>query len=133
MARSRVGTERTEFRKQSIYDLDPERDAAPLVVCCEVLEHLEQPEVGLRRLAAVAAPYALLSVPREPLFRTLNFLRGAHVKDFGNSPGHLQHWSKRAFVRFTARELQAMEVRSPLPWTLLLARSRRNLAAQSNY
>ena len=29
------------FRQQSIYNLQPEQDSADLVVCCEVLEHLE--------------------------------------------------------------------------------------------
>ena len=125
IARDRVGSERTEFRRQSIYDLDPERDRAPLVVCCEVLEHLQEPAAGLERLARVAAPYALLSVPREPLFRTLNVLRGAHLKALGNSPGHVQHWSKQAFVRFVAREFELLEVRTPVPWTVLLGRSRR--------
>ena len=35
------------FKQQSIYDLQPEQDSADLIVCCEVLEHLEQPEEAL--------------------------------------------------------------------------------------
>jgi len=122
LARQAVISERVEFGIKNILDLDPDRDRAPLVVCCEVLEHLECPEAGLRRLAGVADPYALLSVPREPLFRILNLLRGAHVHSFGNSPGHLQHWSADAFLRFVKRNFQIIAIRTPLPWTLVLAR-----------
>lgn len=128
-ARAATRSERATFERRAIVDLDPQRDAAPLVVCCEVLEHLEDPGAGLALLAATARPMALLSVPREPLFRALNVLRGAHLGELGNSPGHLQHWSKRSFVRFVAREFDVVETRSPLPWTVVLARSRRCGAA----
>jgi 2-polyprenyl-3-methyl-5-hydroxy-6-metoxy-1,4-benzoquinol methylase len=108
---------------RSLYDLTP-ADAAPLVVCCEVLEHLEAPEAGLDALARAATGHLVLSVPREPLWRTLNVLRGAYWPTLGNTPGHLQHWSKRAFVRFVARRFDVLRVWSPVPWTVVLARKR---------
>jgi SAM-dependent methyltransferase len=123
-AQAATNSERATFEKRSILDVDPDKHAAPLVVCCEVLEHLEWPREGLRILAAAARPFALLSVPREPLFRSLNFLRGAHVRDLGNSPGHLQHWSKRSFASFVQSEFDIVDLRSPLPWCIALARSR---------
>src|SRR6478752_1045443 len=39
-----------DFKVASIYGLVPERDSAELIVCCEVLEHLEDPEQALRAL-----------------------------------------------------------------------------------
>ena len=47
-----------------------------------------------------ASPAATCSsrCPREPLWRGLNIARGAYLKDLGNTPGHLNHWSKRGFV-----------------------------------
>lgn len=124
IARQEVASSRVEFGLKNVLDLDTDGDRASLVVCCEVLEHLTNPDLGLRRLAEVADPYALLSVPREPLFRALNFLRGAHVCSFGNSPGHLQHWSTRGFLRFVREEFDVLEIRTPLPWTAVLVRSR---------
>lgn len=124
VARANVPSDRASFEKRNILDLAPITDAVPLVVCCEVLEHLEDPNEGLRLLAAAARPHAILSVPNEPLFRLLNFARGAHVRDFGNSPGHLQHWSRTGFLRFVQQRFDVIEVRSPLPWTAVLARSR---------
>lgn len=112
------------FEVASIYDLVPERDAAELVVCCEVLEHLEHPDRALEVLAKLARPHLLVSVPREPIWRTLNLARGKYVRELGNTPGHINHWSRAGFVRFLSRRLEVLESRSPLPWTMVLCRSR---------
>ena len=48
--------------------------------------------------------------------------RGAYLRDLGNTPGHVNHWSKRDFVSLLSRHGKVEEVRSPLPWTMLLVR-----------
>ena len=123
IAKQSIDSTRVDFQQFNIYDL-AEKDIADLVVCCEVLEHLETPETGLLRLAEKAAPYAIISVPREPLWRLLNFFRGAHVKCLGNSPGHIQHWSQKAFIQFVETQFEIVSIRAPLPWTVLLLKSR---------
>jgi ubiquinone/menaquinone biosynthesis C-methylase UbiE len=112
-----------EFRAAPVEGLDPATDAAELVVCCEVLEHLPDPEAGLATVARLANPWAIVSVPREPLWRALNVARLKYLRDLGNTPGHLNHWSRRSFLRFVERRLQVVEVRSPLPWTMALCRT----------
>jgi 2-polyprenyl-3-methyl-5-hydroxy-6-metoxy-1,4-benzoquinol methylase len=111
-----------EFKAAPIEELDPEQDAAELVVCCEVLEHLPDPERGLEAVARLASPWLVVSVPREPLWRALNLARLKYVGDLGNTPGHLGHWSRRSFVNFIAGRVEVVEVRSPLPWTMALCR-----------
>ena len=123
VARSNVTSPRVVFEKRSIYDLGPS-DVADLVVCCEVLEHLDEPAGGLAKVLSVCRPHCILSVPREPLWRILNFVRGAYVRDFGNSPGHVQHWSRRSFLRFLPPELEVTSLRAPFPWTMVLGRRR---------
>ena len=118
------GLSSRSFEVRSIYDLEPGRDGADLVVCCEVLEHLEDPEAGLRALQRVAGRHLIVSVPREPLWRILNVARGKYVADLGNTPGHLQHWSKTGFVHLVSRYFEVVAVRTPLPWTMLLCRPR---------
>jgi len=54
----------------------------------------------------------------------LNFVRGAHVKSFGNSPGHIQHWSQTAFIQFVEQQFDIVSVKAPLPWTILLVKSK---------
>jgi len=93
-----------------------------LVVCCEVLEHLYDPDVGLDRLRSFNADWYLLSVPREPIWRAMNMARGTYLSQWGNSPGHIQHWSKRSFLRLVSRYFEIVQVKSPLPWTVLLCR-----------
>ncbi len=97
-------------------------DAFDLVTAIEVLEHLPDPEAALAEMTRVARHGLLVSVPREPLWRALNVARGAYVKDLGNTPGHLNHWSKRSFVELLSRHGEVVEARSPFPWTMLLVR-----------
>lgn len=113
------------FEVCSIYDLNRAVHPKELVVCCEVLEHVDDPRRALAALAAVTGDYILLSVPREPIWRTLNMARGKYLGDLGNTPGHIQHWSSRSFVDMVAEWFEIVDVRTPLPWTMLLGRRRR--------
>ncbi len=93
-----------------------------LVSAIEVLEHVPDPRRTLAEMARCARSHLLVSVPREPLWRALNVARGAYWAALGNTPGHLNHWSRRAFVALLARHGTVVEVRSPFPWTMLLVR-----------
>jgi SAM-dependent methyltransferase len=100
---------------------DGEFDAASAI---EVLEHVPDPEHTVAEMARVAQRWLLVSVPREPLWRALNMARGAYWKDLGNTPGHVNHWSKRSFVALLERHGEVVHARSPFPWTMLLVRLR---------
>jgi ubiquinone/menaquinone biosynthesis C-methylase UbiE len=93
-----------------------------LVAAIEALEHIPEPDSTVAEMARVASGHLLVSVPREPLWRMLNVARGAYLRDLGNTPGHLNHWSKAAFVRLLGRYGEVREARSPFPWTMLLVR-----------
>ena len=93
-----------------------------LVTAIEVLEHVPDPEHTLAEMARCGERHLLVSVPREPLWRMLNMARGAYLSELGNTPGHLNHWSKRSFVKLLSRYGEIAEVRSPFPWTMLLVR-----------
>lgn len=123
--RTRKEGQEVKFRVADLYRLKPERDGAELIVCCEVLEHLDDPVAALDVLTQLARPWLIVSVPREPLWRILNLLRGSYVGRWGNTPGHVQHWSKSAFLMFLSEQARPIEVRSPLPWTMVLAKAER--------
>jgi 2-polyprenyl-3-methyl-5-hydroxy-6-metoxy-1,4-benzoquinol methylase len=94
-----------------------------LASAIEVLEHVPDPAHTVAEMARVArGGHLLVSVPREPLWRGLNMARGAYLKDLGNTPGHINHWSKRSFVELLSRHGEVVEARSPFPWTMLLIR-----------
>ncbi len=92
-----------------------------VVVAVEVLEHLPDPARGLEEIARVGRGHVVLSVPREPIFRGCNLIAGRYVKDLGNTPGHLNHWSGAAFKRFVGNVAAVREVTYPFPWTTVWA------------
>ena len=110
------------FSVKSIYDLDPSTDGAPLLVCCEVLEHLENARTALERLRFVAQRYLIVSVPCEPLWGILNMARGKYWSSLGNTPGHLQRWNRRQFTSLVSGFFEIVDSRTPLPWTMVLCR-----------
>jgi ubiquinone/menaquinone biosynthesis C-methylase UbiE len=93
-----------------------------IATAIEVLEHVPDPEHTVSEMARVASGHLLVSVPREPLWRALNMARGAYLRDLGNTPGHVNHWSRRGFVQLLSRYGTVEEARSPFPWTMLLVR-----------
>jgi 2-polyprenyl-3-methyl-5-hydroxy-6-metoxy-1,4-benzoquinol methylase len=109
-----------EFMNGRAEQLPFERDEFDLVAAIETLEHVTDPEQAVGELARVARRHVLASVPREPLWRMLNVARGAYVRQLGNTPGHLNHWSRGDFARLLARHGELIEVRSPFPWTMVL-------------
>lgn len=91
---------------------------------CEVLEHLDRPVEALDEIARVCGGAMLASVPWEPAWRLLNLLRGAYLRDLGNTPGHLQHFSRGSFRELLDRRFLRFGERRPFPWTMILARPR---------
>jgi 2-polyprenyl-3-methyl-5-hydroxy-6-metoxy-1,4-benzoquinol methylase len=106
-------------RAENLPFADDEFEAATAI---EVLEHVPDPDHTVAEMARCAERHLLVSVPREPLWRGLNMARGAYLRELGNTPGHLNHWSRRSFERLLARHGDVVESRSPFPWTMLLVR-----------
>ena len=116
-ARARPNLEFSAMSADQLPFADGEFDLAAAI---EVLEHVPDPERVLAEMTRVAAGHLLVSVPREPLWRALNVARGAYLRDLGNTPGHVNHWSKRSFVALLGGYGEVVELRSPFPWTMLL-------------
>jgi 2-polyprenyl-3-methyl-5-hydroxy-6-metoxy-1,4-benzoquinol methylase len=108
----------------SAYEIPYRAGSFDLVVCCEVLEHLERPASALRELVRVSARHVLVSVPREPIWRGLNVIRGAYLRRLGSTPGHVNRWSAASFEALVRSELDVERRATPLPWTLILAKKR---------
>jgi SAM-dependent methyltransferase len=111
-----------DFRVEEATSLSFADDEFDMASAIEVLEHVPEPEVTVAEMARVARRWLLVSVPREPLWRGLNVARGAYWRSAGNTPGHLNHWSKRSFTELLGRYGTVEEARSPFPWTMLLVR-----------
>lgn len=93
-----------------------------LVAAIETLEHVPDPKRAIAEMSRVASGHLLVSVPREPVWRVLNVARGAYLRELGNTPGHVNHWSRRSFLELLSRHGRVVEARSPFPWTMALVR-----------
>jgi 2-polyprenyl-3-methyl-5-hydroxy-6-metoxy-1,4-benzoquinol methylase len=109
-----------EFRAADAASLPFAENEFDLVCGVEMLEHLPDPAAALAEMARVARRWLLVSTPQEPLWRILNVLRGAHWRSFGNTPGHLNHWSARGLRTLVAQYGSVVAARSPTPWTMVL-------------
>lgn len=95
-----------------------------LVVGLEVLEHVVDPDRALAEIARVCDHTAVLSVPREPIWRVGNMARGRYLGQLGNTPGHINHWSAKTFERLIGDRFELIDTARPLPWTMVRARPR---------
>jgi len=95
-----------------------------LVLAIEVLEHVPDPAAAVRELRRLATGSLVLSVPREPIWRVANLARGKYVGALGNTPGHVNHWSRRRFAELVGSQLAVRSVTTPFPWTMVAASAR---------
>ena len=93
-----------------------------LVLALEVFEHVPEPERAFKNLAGVNAKHFLFSVPHEPWFRSMNFLRGRHWSRLGNHPEHVNLWSKRRFKRDLEPYFEVIQDYSSYPWIVYLCK-----------
>lgn len=109
------------FKEGSAYDLPYKDNSFDLVVCTEVLEHLDEPRKALKELIRVSGKYVAVSVPNEPFFMLGNFIRGKNLSHFGNDPGHINQWTIISFINFLKKNgLKTEKIKLPFPWILIL-------------
>lgn len=108
--------------QESAYQLKYDDNSVDLVFLLEVLEHLDYPEIALDEIKRVSKKYLILGVPNEPLWCFLNMCRFKYISSFGNTPGHLNHWSKKSLIKIVENKYgKVIAVESPIPWTIVLA------------
>lgn len=115
------------LNKGNVYDLEYKNSSFDLVICTEVLEHLEDPGKGFEELLRVSKKYVIFSVPNEPFFYLFNYTQ------WGKDIGHINKWCCRRFVKFLKSSRSSTErsgtnlkvhkvisVKTPFPWTIVL-------------
>jgi 2-polyprenyl-3-methyl-5-hydroxy-6-metoxy-1,4-benzoquinol methylase len=124
IAQARARVPDAEFAVEDARELAKSGRRYDLVLMIEVLEHLEDAQAMLETLAKLSKRHVVVSVPWEPFFRGLNFLRGKHIWALGNDPEHIQHWGRGEFRKFVGRQLDVHDAPIVFPWTLLSAEVR---------
>jgi ubiquinone/menaquinone biosynthesis C-methylase UbiE len=110
------------FAAASVYELPFADDSFEIVVGTEVLEHLDSPSKALAELQRVARHAVVVTVPHEPWFRMANMARGKYLKDLGNTPGHVQNWTRHGFESFLADAGTRADVTTTGIWSLAIVR-----------
>lgn len=110
-----------KLEQGDIYNIKSKDNTYDVVICSEVLEHLERPEEALREMVRVSKKYLVLSVPNEPLFMIGNFLRGKNMRRWGNDIEHINHWTNGGFEKFISKYAKVITNLTPLPWSIIVA------------
>lgn len=124
IARARAQYPAGMFQVAAATDLPFPDRCFDLVVVCEVLEHLDRPADCLREVERVCGAHVLVSVPWEPVWRVLNVVRGKYWRHLGNTPGHVQHFTRRGCRRLVTDRFDLVAEHRPFPWTMVLAHLR---------
>lgn len=113
-----------KIKQGDIYKLPYQDNSFDLVLCTEVLEHLDNPSKALKELIRVSNKYLVISVPNEPFFMFAQFVRGKNWSRFGNDIEHINHWTMFSFPKFVKKNVgsnvKILAKRFPFAWTMLL-------------
>ena len=113
-----------EVSRQSIFDVSFDDGAYELVLCLEVLEHLDDPDAAVAELARLSGRHVVVSVPYEPWFRLGNLVRGQHMRGWGNHPEHVNHFRPASLTALLEQRLDDIEVTVAFPWLIACGRVR---------
>lgn len=109
------------FKQGSAYDLPYKGNSFDLVICTEILEHLDVPPKALKEALRISKKYVLISVPNEPFFMLSNFIRGKNLFRLGDDPGHINHWTIFSFQKFIKKNgIKIKKMLFPFPWIIVL-------------
>jgi len=104
----------------SVYQLPYNDNSKDLLIACELLEHLDKPIAALKEINRVAKKNIILSVPREPYWSLCNICRMKYLQYLGNTPPHLQKWTKKQFQTLISKYFKIIKIRTPFPWVMIL-------------
>jgi len=110
--------------QESVYSLNRQDNEFDCVMLLEVLEHLDDYHAALAEVFRVSKKDVIISVPNEPLWRILNIARGKYLGQFGNTPGHINHWNVKSIVKLVREFGICIGVEKTLPWIVIHARVR---------
>lgn len=117
---------KTEFpvkiTQESVYQLNRKDNEFNCIILLEVLEHLYDYRAALQEIFRVAERHVIISVPNEPLWSILNMLRGKYIKSLGNTPGHVNRWSRYRIAKLIEEFATSQTIYTPIPWIVIHAK-----------
>ncbi len=108
------------FKQADALTLNFKEYTFDLVLCNEVIEHIKDYQTAIKNLIDHSSKYIIISVPNEPWFRIGNMLRFKYLKSFGNTPGHINNWSKSKFKKILSKHAEVLEIKTSIFWNIAL-------------
>jgi 2-polyprenyl-3-methyl-5-hydroxy-6-metoxy-1,4-benzoquinol methylase len=102
----------------NIYDLSALPGGYDLIICAEVLEHVDEPERALEQIVRLAPQRVILTVPHEPWFMLSNLAMGKNITRLGNDVEHVNHFTVGSFRKLLSRKFELSKVTTSYPWIL---------------
>lgn len=118
LAEAKQNVPSAEFSTASVFDLPFGTSTFDVVIATEMLEHVDDPLGALAEMHRVASMAVIFTVPHEPWWRIANMARGKYVRDLGNTPGHVQHWSVRSLRSMLGSAGYSSSVQAVGLWSL---------------
>ena len=118
-ARSHNTSKNLSYEVLDLFSLAKEPEHYDLVICNEVLEHLNDYDSALKLLCQKAKKTVIISVPNEPYFRLANFCRLRYMSRLGNHPEHVNCWSRKQITALAAQYGRVNAVKKLLFWTVV--------------
>lgn len=107
------------FVQGDICKMPFETEAFDIVICTEVLEHLQSPEAALSELIRVSRQAIIVTVPHEPWFCMGNLLVLKNITRLGNPIDHINHWTFLGFKSFLLEHSKVKwKMGKSFPWTI---------------
>ena len=110
---------KAEYVQSDITKMPFDDQSFDIVICTEVLEHLEKPDKAISEIIRVAKKYVLLTVPHEPWFCLGNLLVLKNVSRLGNPLDHINHWNLNSFRSFLQKHInRRWRISRSFPWII---------------
>jgi ubiquinone/menaquinone biosynthesis C-methylase UbiE len=109
---------RGEFLLQDAHELPFDDASFDLVICSDVLEHVENPAAVVGEIRRVSRGFAVIAVPHEPFFWGSNLLRGKYLSTLGNFPEHVNHFGRGSLQRLLESAFANVIMDTSFPWLI---------------
>ena len=109
-----------KFIVGSVQAIPLKENSVDLIICSEVIEHLNNPEKALEEIKRTTKKYAIICVPHEPFFTIANLLRLKYPKTFGNYPGHIQRFGRKSLSKLLKKYFTKVSIKNSTFWLIAL-------------
>lgn len=112
--------ENAKFVCSNMYSTGFKSKSFDVAALCQVLEHLDEPDRALNELKRVSRRFVLITVPHEPYWRIANMLRLRYLKDEGNTPGHIEHFSRKNLKTLLEKYFRNVKIKTSTVFLIAL-------------